>query len=252
MKQGLRNLVAAASLVVLGNSVVASQANAFALRVPQINVLGGSLQGYLNSQGESINVLTDQQNAQIFAQSASGNALLTLKIELTGNAAANTIGVYNASNPTPPLYQVFPGAATAGWFAVMSFRTAPVRLVVNIFDASAALVGTNTYLGIDPNNFGFYIQNGASGIILYSQDGRNPGQSAQMLAYQGTGINAGEWWLCFEDTPVNGANASALASAATVVSDQDFDDAVCILESVNPLATVPSTLGSVKGLYRNK
>lgn len=241
MKQGLRTVVAAASLVVLGMSVVASQANAFGLRVPQVPVLGGSLQGYLNSQGESINVLTDQQNAQVFAQSASGNALLTLKVELTGNAAANTIGIYNASNPTPPLYQIFPGVASAGWFAVMSFRTAPVRVVINLFDASAALQATNTYLGVDPNNFGFYIQDPASGVILYSQDGRNPGSSAQMLAYQGTGINAGEWWLCFEDTAVTGGG-----------SDQDFDDAVCILESVNPLATVPSTLGSVKALYRNK
>jgi hypothetical protein len=60
-----------------------------------------------------------------------------------------------------------------------------------------------------------------------------------MLAYQGTGINVGEWWLCFEDTAINGGT-----------SDQDFDDAVVILESVNPLATRQSTLGAVKALYR--
>jgi len=158
-------------------------------------------------------------------------------VELTGNAAANTFGLYNALNPTPPLYVVFPGAATAGWFATLSFRTAPTRVVVNLFDATATLVSINVYLGIDPNSFGFYELSLLTGQVLYSQDGRNPGLAAQMLAYQGTGINTGEWWLCFEDTPLAG-------------SDQDYDDAVMVLESVNPLATVPATIGGVKALYR--
>ena len=234
MKQRLRVFIAAASLVVLG---IASQASAFSPRVPQVPVLGGTLQGYLNSKGETINVLTDQQDAQIWSQSASGNGALTLMVELSADAGVNSFGLYNASNPTPPLYQVFPAAASAGWFAIMSFRTLPDRVVVNLFDATAALQGTTTYLGIDANNFGFYEQNGNTGLVLYSQDGRNPGLAAQMLAYQGTGINLGEWWLCFEDAPL--AN-----------SDRDYDDAVMILESVNPLATVPATLGGVKSLYR--
>jgi hypothetical protein len=236
MKQGLRTSLAAAGLILLGITAVVSQANAFSLRVPQVPVLGGSLQAYLNSKGESINVLTDQQNAQVFAQSASGNALLTLMVELTGDAATNQIGIYNASLAVPPLYQIFPGAASDGWFAIMSFRTAPVRVVVNLFDVSGALQATNTYLGTDPNNFGFYIST-TSGTF-YSQDARNPGSSVQMLAYQGTGINTGEWWLCFEDKGVAAG------------SDQDYDDAVCILESVNPLATQQSTLGAIKALYR--
>ena len=82
-------------------------------------MLGGTLQTYLNSQGESINVLTDQQDAQIWAQSASGNGAITLMVELTGDAGVNTIGIYNATNAVPVPYQVFPGAATTGWFAVM-------------------------------------------------------------------------------------------------------------------------------------
>ena len=234
MKQRLRLAIATASLAVLA---ISSQANAFTPRVPQVPVLGGTLQGYLNSKGESINVLTDQQDAQVWSQSASGNGALTLMVELSGNAGVNSFGLYNSLNPTPPLYQVFPGVASTGWFAIMSFRTAPTRVVVNLFDATATLQATNTYLGIDANSFGFYEENINTGQVLYSQDGRNPGLAAQMLAYQGTGINAGEWWLCFEDTPLAG-------------SDQDFDDAVMVLESVNPLATVPATLGSVKALYR--
>jgi hypothetical protein len=250
MNKGQKTLVTAASLVVFGISAVVSQAHAFGLRVPQVNVLGGTLQGYLNAQGESINVLTDQQDAQVWATSASDNGLLTLKVELTGNAPVNTLGIYNASNPSPPLYQLFPGTASAGWFAVMSFRSAPVRVVVNLFDNNAAFVGSTTYLGVDPNNFGFYLQS-PTGPVLYSQDSRNPGGSAQMLAYQGTGINAGEWWLCWEDTAVNGAGVSpAFASAAGSASDQDYDDAVCILESINPLATQQASLGAVKAMFR--
>ena len=138
MKQRLRVFIATASLVVLG---IASQASAFSPRVPQVPVLGGTLQGYLNSKGETINVLTDQQDAQIWSQSASGNGALTLMVELSADAGVNSFGLYNASNPTPPLYQVFPAAATAGWFAIMSFRTLPDRVVVNLFDATAALQG---------------------------------------------------------------------------------------------------------------
>jgi hypothetical protein len=241
--------VTAASLVVLGVSSIVSQANAFGLRVPQVNVLGGSLQVYFNGQGETINVLTDQQDAQVWSQSASGNGLLTLKVELTGNAPVNSLGIYNASDPSPVLYQVFPGAATNGWFAVMSFRNAPDRVIVNLFDASAAFQGTTTYLGINAGNFGFFLQN-PTGPVLYSQDARNPGGSAQMLAYQGTGINTGEWWLCWEDTAVNGAGVSPAHAVAGSASDQDYDDAVCILESINPLPVQQASLGTVKAMFR--
>jgi hypothetical protein len=238
MHRSAKNFSVASTLAVVMVAGAISHANAFGPRVPQVPVLGGTLQAYLNSKGESINVLTDQQDAQVWSQSASGNALLTLMVELTGNAPLNTVGVYNASLAAPPLYQIFPGAATAGWFAVMSFRTAPVRMVVNLFDDLGTLQGNTTYLGVDPNSFGFYIAP-VGGPVLYSQDYRNPGGAAQMLAYQGTGINFGEWWLCFEEAAVSGG-----------ASDRDYDDAVLILESVNPLPAQRATLGGVKALYR--
>src|SRR5690242_11467607 len=102
--------IAVAALV-----VVASAAGAFPLRSPQVAVGGTSLQTYLNGVGESINVNTDQLDAQVWDTSVSGNATFTLMIELAGNAALNTIGIYNANNAAP-LFQVFPGAASAGWF----------------------------------------------------------------------------------------------------------------------------------------
>jgi hypothetical protein len=216
--------------------LLATSASA-ALRAPQVTVNGGTLQGYLNSVGESINVLTDQDATQTWTTTTSNNSTFTLQIELTGNAASNTIGMYNASNPSPPLYQVFPGAATTGWFAVASFRSAPDRVVVNLFDASAALQGTTTYLGIDKTDFGYYLQQGI-GQVLYSQDARNPGGLAQMLTFAGTGLNSGSWWLAMED------------QTAAQGSDRDFDDAVLFLESVNPTPVHTTSWGALKARFR--
>ncbi len=207
-----------------------------ALRVPQVPVLGGGLQGYLNGVGESINVLTDQNAAQRWAATVSNNSTFTVQVELAGNAASNTIGIYNASAAVPALYQVFPGAATSGWFAVASFRTAPTRVIVNLFDASAALQGSTTYLGADRNDFGYYLQGPAG--TFYTQDSRNAGNAVQALTYAGTGINGGQWWLAWEDTAIGGG------------SDQDYDDCVLFLESVNPTPVNKTTWGSLKARFQ--
>ena len=112
MKRSVTTLACVVALIAFAGSASA------ALRVPQVPVLGGSLQGYLNSVGETINVNTDQQDVQRWTSTVSGNSTFTLQVELTaGNAPANGIGIYNAGFVAPPLYLVFPGAATAGWFA---------------------------------------------------------------------------------------------------------------------------------------
>ena len=203
-----------------------------ALRLPQIPVLGGTLQGYLNGVGEAINVNTDQENAQVWQTSVSGNATFTLMIELTGNAAGNNIGVYNAGLAAPPLDLVFPGAAAAQWFATCHFSGG--NLVVTLFDQNSIIQGQNFYAGIPANNFGFYIQ--GPGGLYYSEDARNGG-IAQVLTYLGTGRNFGDWWECFEDS-------------APAVSDRDFDDAVLLIQSVVPTAVDSNTWGKIKQLYR--
>lgn len=229
MKRTVTMIMGTIALVAIAGTASA------ALRVPQIAVGGGGLQGYLNSVGESINVNTDQNAAQRWASTVSNNSTFTIQVELAGNASSNSLGLYNASNPSPPLYQVFPGAATAGWFAVASFRTAPVRVVVNLFDANAALQGTVTYLGADKNDFGFYLM--GPGGLFYTQDSRNGG-NAQALTYAGTGLNSGSWWLCWEDLPIGGG------------SDQDHDDAVLFLESVNPTPVSKTSWGQLKSRFR--
>jgi hypothetical protein len=216
---------------ILALAVFAASASA-ALRVPQIAVIGGSLQGYLNGIGESINVNTDQEDVQRWQSTVSNNSTFTIQLELTGNAGGNTLGIYNAALAAPPLYQVFPGAATTGWFAVASFRTAPIRVVVNLFDDNAVVQGTTTYLGADRDDFGFYLSGQAG--TLYTQDARNAGAAAQALTYAGTGVNDGNWWLCWEDV------------TAAAGADFDFDDAVLFLESVNPTPVTKTSWGELK------
>ena len=131
MKRFATGLVSILALALFATSAFA------ALRAPQVVVNGGTLQGYLNVIGEAINVGTDQQDVQRWQSTVSNNSTFTIQVELTGNAAANTLGIYNASNPAPPLYQVFPGAATTGWFAVASFRTAPIRVAEPTLDVAA-------------------------------------------------------------------------------------------------------------------
>ena len=228
------------SLVVLAIAagavtVMSATANAaFPLRSPQVVVNGGSLQAYFNSISESIDVQNDQLDAQTWSTSISGNSTLTLMLELAAYADQNALGVYNGSAGSPPtLFQVFPGAATPGWYATAHFGT-DGSLVVSLFDQNSVYQGQNSYMGVDRNNFGFYIQN--TGGTYYSQDYRNAGY-AHVLTYAGTGINYGDWWECFEDLP----NAT---------SDFNFSDAVLLVQSVSPVPAGTSSWGSIKGLYR--
>lgn len=204
------------------------------LRAPQVPFAAASLQGYLNGVGESIDVLTQQVNAQTFITSVSGNAEFTLMIELAGNAASNHIGVYNGNDPNalPTLFEIFPPVASAGWFASAHFAFG--QLVVTLFDENSAIQGQSIYNGVDATNFGFYIQNPAG--IRFSQDSRNGGE-AHMLTYAGTGRNAGDWWECFEDAPF-------------AAETPDFDDAVLLLQSVFPTPNAPHSWGSIKRIYR--
>ena len=178
---------------VVGLVLLAAPAAHAALRSPQIPVNGTALQAFFTSHGQAINVNTDQLDLQTV--SLPGDVAVQLGAPFVG-AGSETQGIYNAALAAPPLYQVFPGAVSNGWPAVMSFRTAPIRVVVNLFDASSALQGTNTYLGADRTNLGFYLQQ-AGGGTFYSEDARNA-SGARLLAFNSTGALAGGTWLAWE------------------------------------------------------
>ena len=234
MKKATRMLVVTgfAALAVITS---ATAALAFGPRIPQIAVGGASLQTYLNANDGGINVNTDQVDAQVWTSSVSGNATFTLMIELAGNAASNDIGVYNAGGPpNPPLYLIFPGAASAGWFATCHFGPGG-SLIVFLYDQNAVFQGQTGYAGVNRTSFGFYLA--GPGGTFYSQDARNAGGNPQVLTYLGTGRNFGDWWECFEDLPFAG-------------SDHDFDDAILLLQSVAPTPTHGTSWGRLKSLYR--
>lgn len=200
-----------------------------ALRSPQVPVTGNALATFFASQGQTIAVVGDQ----VDLQRTSVPAEVAIRAETFG-AVANSFGFYNASNATPPLYLFFPGVASAGWFVVCSFRTAQVRLVVNLFDQNGALQGTTTYLGADPTDLGYYAQ-GSSGIF-YSQDERNASGAARLLAYNGTGSRSGSTWIACELSPDPGG---------------DFADFIMLMDfAFAPVATKRTTWGRVCALYR--
>ncbi len=189
-----------------------------ALRSPQVPVLGGVLQSYLNINGEHIDVSTDQFDIQRWASPIPSKPTYTAWFELTRKPAGMSVGLYNASDVAPAQYTLFPPESTPYWFASASFRTSPARVVISVFDTGVDLLSTTTYLGADMNDFAFYLS-GPNGVF-YTQDARNPGSLAQWLAYAGTGVNTGNWWLAGEATSVAGGS-----------SDQGYDDVVVYFEN---------------------
>ena len=219
-----------APLALLALLAAPAAPSAAPLRSPQVPVSGTALATYLASKGQSIAVVGDQRDV-----SSVGLAPTTTITDVAslGNA---TFGLYNASFAVPPLYQIFPGAAANGWFTIASFRTAPTRLLVNLFDPNGAFQGSTTYLAGPPDAaaIGFYAQDASS--VAYSQDSRNAGGLARILVYEGTGSSAGSWWLACElsNDPVG-----------------DFSDLVMLLTfSTPPVGTKRSTWGRLQQLYR--
>lgn len=209
-------------------SVTTNANAAFPLRVPQVAFNSGTIQNYLNVVDPGITVTTQQLDAQVWAVSVTGNTDFTLVLR-QGAGGASSIGVYNGQAATPTLFQVFSPAAVAGWYAALHFSGG--NLTVSLFDQNAIFQGSTTYLGVNPNDFGFYTS-GPCGT-WYSQDFRNP--LPQMLAWASPGT-PGDYWLAF--------------AACKYVGSNTFADLVLNVQSVKPTPADNTTWGHVKGLYR--
>jgi len=226
--EALRPVFAAATTAIAAITLLAANSHA-ALRSPQVPVSGTALQAFFTSQGQAINVNTDQVDAQTFSAPLGSDLQVLRFIDPSAN-----IGAYNAAAASPALYLIFPGAATTGWFSTASFRASPDRLVVNLFDNNGAFVSASTYLGADHTNFGFYAQ--MPGGTAFSQDSRDPSGRPQMLAFNGTGVDAGFTWLAFESTPGPGS---------------DFADAVALVgPATAPVLVRPGSWARVKARFR--
>ena len=228
---------------------VAGSANAaFFNSRPAAGVTAGeltNLQNFLNVNDGGIDVIADQNGAAIWTTTISGNSTFTMKLEAAAFATSNKLGIYNYGAPGTK-FEVFQGTDAVGHFAVATFNAGGVagKLVVSRFDAAATLLGQTTYLGVNSSNFGFYLDSPDG--MFYSEDDLNEQGLAHNLVYAGTGINAGNWWLAFEDlNRVTG-------------SDEDFTDMVVFAESINPvpepgtLALFGFGLASGAAMYRRK
>ena len=212
----------------------ATFANA-ALRSPQVPVVGGGLQAYLIAAGQTINVNTDQDATQTWTHTVSGTTTYTIEFQSSPNANIQQFGLYNASAVIPPLFFLMSGSVGPLGFCTATFEPGNI-LVVNRFDALGNFLSTTTFGGVDQTNFGFYISVPAG--TVFTQDSRNPGGLARALTFKGTGGSAGTWWLAW-DEPLAGAPG-----------DQDFDDLVVLMESVNPTPAISSTWGQLKARFR--
>jgi len=202
-----------------------------AARVPQVPVSGTALATFFASQGQSINVSTQQLDLQQLNVPA-GTAFEVLAFP---GSAGQSFGSYNTVPLSPSLYMLFPGTTTAGWHTAMTFRDTPARLVVSLFDAASVLQGSSTFMGADKTAFGFYVQD-ASSAVSYLQDSRNAGGGARILAYNGTGARTGWTWLACE----TGAGPGG-----------DFADFVALV-NLSQSAPVPvnrSNWGRIKQLF---
>jgi hypothetical protein len=231
----LRISATLACMVALGISADPVSAQTLpALRAPQVRVNNGTLQGYLNGVGESINVETDQRDVQLLDAAVSNNSTFTLQFEFAG-PPGNTLGIYNGHAVPGTLMPMFPTTATNGWFAVASWRTAPVRVVIFVFDASSALVGSTTFLGADRNAIGFY--RATPHATYFTQDPLNPAGEPRALFFAGTGIDSGSLWMTWEDDDAP--------------ADFDFDDCVVYIEQGSGVLPVQrTTWGALKSRFR--
>ena len=202
-----------------------------ALRAPQVPVSGTALATFFAAQSQTINVNTQQ----LALQQLNVPAGTAFEVLAYPGSSGQSFGDYNTVPASPPLYMLFPGGTTNGWHTAMTFRDAPSRLLVSLFDASNVLQGSNTFMGADRTGFAFYVQD-ASSTVSYMQDSRNPGSAPRILAYDGTGLRTGWTWLACE----TGAGPGG-----------DFADFVALvnLSQTGPVAVKRTSWSRIKQLF---
>lgn len=192
---------------------------------------GSSLQTILNNitndGSSSVDVNADQVSQdKYWALTASGTSAATMIIEVAGNASSNTFGLYDLANPSNKV-TLFAGVATGGDQAAVSIKNTGA-VYVNF---------VNTGVVFASSSFGYFLS--GPGGTFYSDDALNPSGLDHMVSYQGKndlvtlpGLYSGTW------TP----NEYVLAWEDLAYGDNDFDDMVVMVESVQPVPE-PTTLG---------
>jgi hypothetical protein len=177
---------------------------------------------------------TDQVNPDaLWAIGAGGVSAATIVIEIAGNAATNTFGIYDAQNGN--MVSLFGGPANQADQALVSITASGQVLTVYLQrDANGNLTGINTWASgagyFSSNLFGYYL--GTGGGTFYSDPTRNAGGADQMVAFRGDGdtirlpgSQPGVW--------DSASYILAWEDIAYAASDKDFNDFVVFVSSVN-------------------
>ena len=162
---------------------------------------------------------------------------MSIMFQLAGNPNQDEFGIVglNAAGGLSGLCAVFPaGDFNTGYFAVASFRSGD-KLTVNLFDASASVISTTTFTGVDRSRLVYYVKN--SNGTFFSHMGYNLDHKVHSLVFAGTNLNQGSWWMAWEDSLDPGATA-------------DFGDGLLFLGALNPSPVSHATWASVKARFR--
>jgi len=218
-----KQLLKSALIAVAGVGLLAGSALAASVNTTESNG-ESSLKTIFENQGWSIDPNADQITNDAYwnvSEGSDSGAWASMIIEIAGNAATNTFGIYDQSGH---MQELMGGSATSGSKVAITWdsQTGTMAYSYNLGNWVTGIAMDQT--------FGFYI--GTSNGIFYSDPSKN-GDQDQMVSYMGTGANGnglsvGHYIIAFEDTLYNN-------------SDKDFNDMVLMVESVNPVPE-PATM----------
>ena len=177
----------------------------------------------------------EQVTSSSWSIGSSTLSAIGLVIEYAGNAALNTFGIYDLSDPTNRL-ELFAGANSAGNHSVLQY------LGGNQFASVNLATFTSNTATFSSSSFGFYL--GAVGNTFYSDASLNGGNN-QMVAFQGDNERTTNFFGVGSATWLSNEWILAWEDLAYGNSDKDFNDFVVSVESVNPDPTPvpePTTL----------
>ena len=159
---------------------------------------------------------------------------IDIVLELAGNAATNSFGVYDLNDPNARL-SIFDGGDSVGDQAVLRLRQTVEGWRVSVQD----LGGRGwTHQFLSTGAFGFYLSTGAN-ATFFSQTARNADGVDHLYAYQGTGtaflsgplsgevFTARDYLLAWEDLAGGG--------------DRDYQDFVAVVQDITPVP-LPTTM----------
>ena len=183
--------------------------------------------------GAGIVVNTDQQSAGMWSLGGALAATVTFDFKLSGDLDSTSLGLWSAAGGDSSqiakveLFNTDSRGLESTFVtsASLVFDPATGALTINAINCGVTIprcgVDSGVFEGIDPNAFGFYLNDTRLGSLFFSVDSLNPGHTAQILAFQNP--DTGWWTAGFEDTTYG-------------KGDNDFQDA---LIQVSPMTPVP-------------